>query len=702
MAKGKIIWKGFNAGELTPWMDGQVSFDKYYSGCKRLENFIPTVQGPAFNRPGFRYVTSAKYSNKKCRLIPFDFSTEQAYILEFGDAYIRFYKDRGQILSGSAAYEVSTTYTETEIPECQFVQSNDVLYIAHPNHFPASLSRTGHTSWTLEDLVIINQYFPSPSMITTSGFDNFSAANCVDEQYTTKAWDNNTDIAGQWLQIDTGATNKKEFTRISLYIEGAALNATFDIEYYDTSSASWKKAVTGWNLAEEPLGWVTKEWDSVGSHAKWRLYKTDAAAAGGDVMELELYEVGVPEEWGAGKYPSSIAFFEQRLWFAYKQTVWASKSGDFYNMTTGLNADHAMIYTIGATQVNKIQWLASGKILVVGTAGGEYKVSASSLDEAITPANIRIAKQSNIGSHYIEPVPIADVVLYLQRSKRKIREFTYNSLEDSFTSPDMTVLARHLFDSDVLTMSYQQEPYSILWCVMSDGKMLAFTYQRIEGITAWSQHTTDGLFESAACIYGSNGNNELWVVVNRTIEGVEKRYIELLEEPYTGNDIHNDTNCFFVDSGLTYNGPPATLMSGLDHLEGESVSILADGFVKEPQVVTNGQILLDTPVSIVHAGLPYSSVLQTMRPEVPDGEGTSQGRVKRINRCVFRLYNTKQFKYGASTEGPFKEITFDNLFSGDKEEPFPAGWTREGYVTIVNDNPVPIGVVAIIPEIGIN
>lgn len=701
MSKQKTIWKAFNAGELTPWLDGQVAFEKYYSGCKMLRNMIPTVQGPALSRPGFRFVAKTKYPNKECRLIQFDFSIEQAYILEVGDLYIRFYKDRGQILDSGVPYEIATPYTEAQLHEIQFIQSNDVLYISHPDHKTAMISRTGHTAWTFTYISFIKQYTPTKSMLSTSGFDNFNAEYCVDDQYTTKAWDNNTDGVGQWMQIDTGSSNKKRFTRIALYIDGSALNAIYDVEYYDTADATWKKAVTGWDLSGEPIGWAIKDWASVGSFAKWRLYKTNAASAGGNVMGIELYEVGMPSSWNTGTYPSSIAFYEQRLWYGNKERVWASKTGDFYNLTTGINGDDAIEYTIASQEVNKIQWIASGKILVIGTAGGEYKVSASSLEEAITPANIRIAKQSNIGSDYSMPVPVGDIVLYLQRSKRKLREFSYNTLEDAFTSPDMTVLCRHLFNSDVKYLSYQQEPYSVLWCVMDDGTLNAFTYQRPEGITAWSKHITNGTFESAASIYGQNGNNELWVVVKRTIQGQTARHIEYLEEPYDGEDITTDTGCFYVDSGLTYNGVAARRISGLDHLEGETVSILADGVVLNSQKVTNGSIFLAEAASIVHAGLPYDQMLQTMRIESPDTEGTSQGRAKYINRCTIRLYKTLSLQYG-SLWSNLKTKTFESPYSGDFELNMPAGWSKDGYVVIKNSSPTPIGIVAIIPEIYIS
>ncbi|MDP2218537.1 MAG: hypothetical protein Q8J68_14765 [Methanolobus sp.] len=707
--KSHVIFEGFRAGELSPQLDGQISFDKYYQACKTLTNFIPTIQGPVFNRPGFRYIVPAKYHNKKCRLVSFEFSTEQTYIIEFGDLYCRFYMNQGQIQSGGAPYEIATTYTEAELPKLEFTQSADILFIVHPNHAPAKLSRTGHTSWTLTDIPFIKRYHPSSALLTTggvAGFDNFNAANCVDDNVSTKGWDNNTDPANEWLELNAGTGNAVEMVKIVLYINDAELNAVFDVEYY--TGTAWVKVYTGWNLSGKGLGWVEIGWASVGAKQRWRLLKTNAAQTGGNVMEIEFYVAGKPSEWVTGKYPACITFFEERLWLAYLQTLWASKSGDFFNLSFGTNDDDALQYTIGSNQVNKIQWLSAGKVLGIGTAGAIYKASASQLDEAITPLNVRIVREvSYKGSAYHEAIAIDNVALYIAKNRRKIREFAFNLENDSYVAPDMTTLTRHLFDSDILNMAYQEEPNSCVWVNKASGNLLGFTYQRLEGMTAWHKHETDGLFENVACIPNTTGkgHDELWAVVNRTIGGTTKRYIEMMEKPFEGTILNSD-DCFFVDSGLSYDGVPTSTISGLDHLEGKLVTGLANGLVFDTTKVVNGAIGLKVDgttisASKVHAGLSYNSMLQTMRIERPDTKGTAQGRIKRINQCVFRLYKTKRFKYSNSPEGVFKEKIFDDLFSGDWEADFNLGFSKEGYVVVMIDKPLPATIVAIMPELDV-
>lgn len=818
MPTSHVIWQGFRSGELTPRLDGNINFEKYYQGCKALENFIPTLQGPAHNRPGFRYIASAKYSDRKCRLIPFEFSTEQAYILEFGHQYIRFFMNQGQIMSAGVPYEIATPYTESELPELQFVQSADMLFIVHPNHFPKRLSRTGHTSWILEDIPFIKRYFPSVGMLkgdfdtyslgiekvkngsfdadvnwakgagwaisggvaskvatttetlsqntdevagetykvtyrltktagtgitvsigdvsgtqrTTDGLyteyitatgggdltftptsdfegtiDDVSVKKatlqgyeyCIDNDLGTVGYNNDTDGVGSYLEIDAGSGKTIELLKIILEISKSALSAVYDVEYFDDT---WKKAVTGWNLSDKGLGPAEKGWASVGAWQRWRLYKANAAQAGGDVTEVEFYIKGNPSAWVTGKYPSSITFFEDRLWLAYLQTVWASKSGDYFNLSLGVNDDDAMEYTISSSQVNKIHWLSSGKVLAIGTASDIYKAAASTLHEAITPLNLKIVSEVSFkGADYKEAINIDGISLYLSRTKRQLREFTYSFEDDGYVAPDMTILAEHLFRDSIVSMCYQPEPFCCLWLVRNDGVLLGFTYSRLEKILAWHKHTTDGQFENVAVIYGLNGLYELWAVVKRTIGGTVKRYIELLEDPFDDTTL-NSNECFFVDSGLTYNGPPTTTISGLGHLEGKTVAVLATGVVQTSKTVSGGSITLDNAASRVIAGLPYTSTLQTMRVEREDIKGTSQGRKKRINQIVFRLYKAKQFKYGSSPTGEFKEKIFDAMFSGDWEADQVLGFDREGYVCVRVDKPLPATIVALILEVEVN
>jgi len=399
-------------------------------------------------------------------------------------------------------------------------------------------------------------------------------------------------------------------------------------------------------------------------------------------------------------FPRCLGFYEERLWFASTrnnpQTKYSTKSGDFEDITTGTNDDDAVQYTIAADQVNAIQWLAPGPLLLAGTTGGEWKTGSSVLTEPITPTNIKVTRETIHGSAWIQPTMVSHAVLFVQKAKRKVRELGYRYEVDRYTAPDLTLLAEHITRGGITgRMAYQQEPNSIVWAVRSDGVLLGLTYQKDQDVVAWHRHITDGAVESVACI-PSLGRDELWLSVKRTIGGVTKRYIEYMN----AEEVDALEDMFFVDSGLSYSGPPATTISGLDHLKGKTVSILADGIVVADQVVSGtGTITLVTAASKVHVGLPYTSKLQTMRIEAGSAEGTAQGKIKKIRKVAVRLLESSGFRIGPNEDRLDTADVSAGLFTGDKEILFKGGWETEGKIMIVQEQPLPLTVLAIIARL---
>jgi len=589
MPRTTLALTSFVSGEFGNKLTGRTDFDKYQSAAKTMENFLVHPQGAATRRVGTQFIAEVKDSSKKTRLIPFEFSTTQTYILEFGNQYIRFYKDKGQIVTGSpaAAYEISSPYLEAELFDIKFAQSADVMYLCHPNHDVRKLSRTGHTSWTLTTV----SFTGSPSL---------------------------------------------------------------------------------------PIS-------------------------------------------GSNNRPSCVSFYEQRLAFAgtnnNPQTIWFSKAGDYENFTTGTNADDAMIYTIASNQVNAIRYLKAQRTLIVGTSGGEFTVSADGTDASITPTNINIKKQSSYGSANVDAVAAGNAVLFLQKAKRKIRELAYNFDSDSYVAPDLTILNDIVTESGIVQMEWQQEPDNILWCVREDGQLAALTYQRSEAVVSWHRHILGGSFgsgnsvtESIASISGVLNEDELWVIVKRTINGATKRYIECFSD--FDFDETEATDFKFLDSHLNYSGSATTTLSGLSHLEGQTVSILADGSVHANKVVSSGSISLDRSVTKACVGLAYDSILQTMRIEGGAAEGTSQGKTKRISKVVLRLFETVGVKVGPSLSNlevvPFRTTSsnlsapVDTLIEGDKEIEFNDDYNSDGYIFIKQDQPLPASILAIYPTLVTN
>jgi hypothetical protein len=667
MPRTTLALTSFVSGEFSPKMDGRTDFEKYSSGAKTLENFLVHPQGAATRRVGTQFIAEVKSSAAKTRLIPFEFSTTQTYVLEFGNNYIRFFKDKGQILSGGSAYEISSPYLTAELFDIKFAQSADVMYITHPNHEVMKLSRTGHTAWTLAEV----EFTDGPYLATNTTTTTLTPASAS---------------VGTGVNITASAVTG---------INGGTGFQTTDVGRI-ISFNSGKAKITARTSTTVVVCTITTAFASTAATAAFNL------GAFSDTTG----------------HPSCVSFFEQRLVFAgttdEPQTIFFSAAGDYENMTTGTNAADAMVYTIAANQVNAIRYMKAVRTLVVGTTGGEYTVSADGTDASITPTNITIKRQSSYGSANVDAIPAGNAILFLQKAKRKIRELQYNFDSDGYQAPDLTILNETVTDTGINEMSYQQEPGSNIWCVRDDGVLACLTYQRSENVIAWSRHIFGGAFgsgravcESIASISGTLTEDEVWVIVKRTINGATKRYVECFSDFDFDETDANDFK--FLDSHLSYSGSATTTLSGLAHLEGQTVSILADGAAHANKTVSSGAITLDRSVTKACVGLSYDSILQTMRIEGGAAEGTSQGKTKRISKVVLRLFETVGVKVGPSLTNleliPFRTTSsllsnpVDTLLSGDKEIEFNDDYNSDGFIFIKQDQPLPCSILAIYPTL---
>ena len=510
MARVHPFQTNFTAGELTPKLAGQTDFKKYNNGVETLENMTVFPQGGTTRRSGTRFVCEVKDSSKAVRLIPFEFNITQSYILEFGNLYIRFYKDNGQItesdktitgitaanpavvtsnshgysngdhiwissvvgmtelngrrftvankttntfeLSGvnssgytayssggvaNKVYEIATPYTDSQIFDLQFTQSADIMYLVHPSHEPEKLSRTGHTAWTLAD---------------------------VDFQ------------VGPFLDTNTTATTLT--TSATTVGSGRTLTASASL-FASTDVGRLVKLGDGW-------GKITA-YTSV-TVVTWTI--TKAATGSGSIT----WSLGAWSD--TTSFPQTVSFYEQRLVFAgstdYPQTIWASQSGDYENFDVDdASASDAFIYTIAANRVNLIRWLSPARDLVVGTAGGEFRVGRPT-GEPLKPDNVTITQQTTYGGHTTQAIQIGNAVMFVQRQKRKVREFAYRFEDDAYAAPDMTLLAEHITEGGIEDVDFAQEPDAIYWAVRNDGTLLGMTYQREEDVIAWHRHILGG------------------------------------------------------------------------------------------------------------------------------------------------------------------------------------------------------------------
>jgi len=674
MARVAVQLTNFTGGELSPRLDGRNDIAKYNSGCKTLENMIVYPHGSATRRSGTQFVSEVKDSTKKTRLISFEFSTIQTYVLEFGNQYIRFYKDNGQILSGGSAYEIASPYLEAELFDIKFAQSADTMYICHPNHHPRKLTRTGHTNWTLTNDVIINGPFMDHNVETTTANPSSKTV-------------------------------------------GSTSTVTFS-------------AVTGINSNQGFLSTdVGRLLHIKDGHIKITSVTSTTVVVGTVIVDLNIVNTATTD-FAMGSfsdttgYPSCVTFFEQRLVLAativQPQTLFFSRSADYENFDDKYHEtvadDDAIVYTIASNQVNAIRFMTATRTLIIGTAGGEFAVNGAGVGEAITPTNILINKQSNHGSANVDGIAVGNATLFLQRAKRKIRELAFNFDVDGYVAPDLTILAEHVTESGITQMAYQEEPNSIIWCVRADGQLLGFTYQREQQVTAWHRHIIGGAFGSGNAVVESvevlptdDSEYQVWVIVKRTINGATKRYVEYLHD--LNFDETDDTSFNYLDSQLAYDGSATTTISGLSHLEGQEVSILANGATHPNKTVSSGAITLDRSATKVKVGLPYVSLLQTMRIDAGSQNGTSQSKTKRIYEITARLYESIGVEIGPDLDNmeriPFRSSANAmnsgvSVFTGDKDVEFRGNYETDGFIVVRQTQPLPLTILSLYPKLQTN
>lgn len=745
----------FNAGELSPYLDARVDQEKYRSGCRTLQNAILEVYGAARRRPGLQFIAEAKYHDKKCRLEDFRFSTTTTFTLEVGDLYMRFFSNGAQVLSGGLPYEIVTPWEEADLFDLQFAQINDVTYITHPDYPVHKLSRVTDTNWTLTEVS-----FLTPALLDENLDDTItiaSSATAKGDPTTLTATGANIFEAGHvgsYFQL--AHLRAASYLNIDLTANGTSATAKvigqWNVRTYGTWSADvlvQKSLDAGgtWTTVRSFAGRSDRNVDAVGNADEEALYRlkvenytahtgtpravfevvdayvyglvkitayTDPTHVDGTIIKAVESTAATPL-WSEGAwsdvrgYPRAVTLHEQRLVFGgtdyQAQTIWGSVVGDYENFAYGANDTDAYNYTIGAKERNAIQWLVSHTALLIGTAGGEWVMSSGDDVNPISPTNVVARRQSNYGSDKLAAVVVNEVTIFVQRKGRRVREMNYSLESDRYVSPDLTILAEHVTAGKILQIAYQQQRNSIVWGVRGDGQLIGLTYEREQAVVGWHRHVTDGLFESVATIYSGSDDvdDEVWTVVNRTIGGATKRYIER----FNPTEWSEKKDAFFVDSGLSYSGAAVGTFGGLDHLEGKTVSILGDGAVFPDQVVVGGEVTLPdgAKVEVAHIGLPFTTIIEPMRLDVDSIVGITQGQTKRISEINFRFLATLGCKVGDAldrvqplsfrdTDMPMDESP--PLFTGDKQYEFDGDFDYDVPVFVVQDQPLPLTLLALV------
>lgn len=851
-----LIQRSFTGGEISPVLYSRVDLSKYASGARTLRNMMVMRHGGATNRPGTVFIAEVKDSTKRVRLIPFIFNSDQTYILEFGDQYMRVIRDGVQLTNASQAisavtnanpavltyvgadnyangdhvfisgisgaignylnnrtfkvagvntgantfqlnytdgtpvnstsfgaygsggtiaeiYEIATPYLEADLADLQYVQSADVVTIVHKDYAPRELSRTGHTSWTLSTLSF------APTIAAPTSPTNTGAAG------TTTEW----------------------------------VITAVQAETYEESLQSVSTGTSATPTSGSP---ITVSWTASAGAVEYNVYKKSNGVYGliGTAGSTSFVDNGITADTtdtpptarnpfsSSGNYPSTVTYVQQRLAFGNTtndpEKVWMSRTGLFKNFTISspIQDDDAVTFEVAGRQVNSVKHMIDLSQMVLLTQGSEISIGGDS-SGIIKPTAINPKTQTYYGSGDLRPIIIGGNALFIQARGTIVRDLAFEFDSDGYRGNDLTIFSAHLFDKYTLVdWDYQQIPNSIIWCVRDDGVVVALTYVREHQLWAWHRHDFGSDLAENVCVVPEGNEDSVYFVVNRIIDGVEKRYIEKMST----RQVVEIEDSIFMDSTLSYDGTNTTsttmtlsggttweytepitltasaaffvsgdvgnaiflydadgnilrctiqaytsstvvtilphktvpvemrsvailtwskavdMISGLWHLEGKDVSILGDGFVvSNPNnasyitvTVTNGQVTLDRPYSVIHIGLPYLADLETLDVDLPQGE-TMADKNKLVVAVGIHVEKSRGVFFGGKPPSDDSVDPLEDLYelkirneesyedpvelkTGFVKENIKPEWNSNGRIFIRQVDPLPLSVLSVAPD----
>jgi hypothetical protein len=652
-------------------------------------------------------------------------------------------------------YQISTPYLEADLPYLHFTQSADVLTITHPSYQQRELRRLGAASWQLATLaftpamatpaaptvaaspasgtdktryritaVAEDGYEESlgsaPATVSSSNITGITKASpgvltvvghgrAAGDTVYPSGVGGMTEINGREFYVDTTPTAD---TLTLKELDGTVLNTSAYTTYTSGGTLAYVDVVNTLTTAGNK-NTVTLPASSGSVRQNVYKYRNGVYGYVGQTADSSFVDDNITPDMtqtvpvnsdpfvGADNYPAAVGYYQQRRWFAgtnnRKQNLYATRSGTESNMSSSLpqRDDDAITVRINSRQQNAIRHIIDSDDLLLFTSNGVWKVFAQNSD-ALTYSTVDPRKQSNVGASNVQPVLTSDSVLFASDRGGHVREVKLSeTVGGKYVVADVSVLATHLFDGyTVKSMTWTQTPNPTAWFVRSDGVLLGLTYLPEHKVMAWHTHTTDGSFESVAAV-PEGDEDVLYASIRRTfgvrtVRSVERKHTRL---------VLDIADSFFLDAGFTYDGSPATTITGLWVHEGREVSIVADGCVLPDQTVTNGTITLDEAASVVHVGRGYTARLKTL-PLAWEGAAFGQGVNKVILQAHVRLNESAAIWAGTRDEKMYEtqHRTTEpygappKLISTEKSIPVDGEWNRDGQFILEARAPLPVTV----------
>ncbi len=631
MTRVRQVKTNFTSGEVSSDLLGRGDLRAYQNGAAALRNLFIYPTGGVTRRAGLRYIDTVAGTG---RLIPFEFNTEQTYLIVLTANQIDIYLDDVNVST------LVSLWPSNEISQVVWTQSADTLLLVHPDYPPKKLIRNSVGVFELNDWVyfeednVNNQPFykfsESAVTLTPSGTTGTITLSASEDVFFPGHAGTRLQIGGKQVEITS----------------------------YDSPTVVTVSVIEDLSGTDATIDWFEQAFSAV--HG----------------------------------YPVTVAFHQDRLVIGGSKDLpnrlWFSRSGDLFNfdLGTGLD-DEAIEFSILSDQVNAIRGIFSGRHLQVFSSGAEWMVTGTPL----TPSTVQLNRQTRVGSaidRYIPPVTVDGATIFVARDGQEIREFLYTDIEQAYSAIDLALASRHI-PKNIVDQDYDPSR-RLIFAIRADGKFATMTFYRTEQVRAWTLHDTLGNAKSVSIV-----GEDVYLLVER--DG--NFFIEKFEEALN------------LDSVLTGEVETATdTWSGLDHLEGQSVTVIADGVALDtPISVVSGAITLAEPANKIEAGLPYTHIIEPLPPAM--NEATA-GRKMRLIEAIYRLQKTQALRLDTGQglkDIPLKQFGEDIIL--DSAPPIvngdvkirALGWQKDGtapFWRIEQSIPYPFRLLSVATELKIN
>ena len=639
MSRAVTIQTNFTTGEVDPLLKSRIDINQYYNALDQARNVLIQPQGGIERRPGLQFifeVPSAANPQNGMKLVPFEFSTTQSYMLLFVHNRMYIFKNKELVtnINSSGNDYLTTTIGSTVLATMDHTQSADTLIVVQEDMAPKKIVRGGsHSTWTISDISF--EFIPK--------FNFTPAETTINQTITPSAVDGNITITAggsvftsshvnQFVEANDGMGR----ARITRFVSGTSVEAVVEIPFFNTS----------------------------------------AIASGGTFLDT-----GYEDSFSTSKgFPRTCTFHEGRLYFggvkSRPNTIFASRVARFFDFNPGEALDDDSIeLTISTDSTNAITGMFSGRDLQIFTKGGEFFLPQSTLDP-ITPTNVVVNGATRRGSKEgIKPVGAESGTLFIQRAGKSLREFLFSDVELSYISNNISLLSSHLLKSPsdmALRKATSTTDGDLLLIVNeTDGSLATYSILRGQNVIAPSLSTTDGEFVNVGVDV-----DQIYFTVKRSISSSDKYYVECF----------NDDNT--TDSAKLLSGsskPSTTTVTGLSHLEGKTVKVIADDQMQLDKTVSSGQITLDAvPTTYVEIGLNYTPTIKTLPVELKLSSGNIVAQKKRIVEATANLYLSQNL----TLNGNDLLFVAGDFFTGKKRKKPMLGYDRDGQMTFSQSAPL--------------